>query len=400
MILYEIGILFTFTFAIFLLVNAIPLKTCPKISLYLTVMISTILLIGVGNLERQKEIGAPKTAFTTFIQSLPKEILILLILNEILLFIWLYKNKKTTLTPWSSKESIDYLPDGVCFSTIEGMPILVNEQMNKLCSILFKCSVMNVEKFWNQLTKISEIKTYNTIILKVSNEFWEFKKIQHKNIYELIARNITESYKLKQELEKKNQTLQQINERLIKFGKEMEQVTREQEILNAKILVHDDIGRSLLAARVYLEQPQEKRNRKQLLALWNYVISVMKQETQLNINENWNSFLRMAKAMSVDILLEGNLPTNKKIQSLFLAAFRECLTNTVKHANGDKLFIQILNDNIVKITNNGSLPKDEIYEKGGLKNLRSMVELNGGKMKITTTPNFCVKIEFLEEKHE
>ena len=76
----------------------------------------------------------------------------------------------------------------------------------------------------------------NTVILRISDKFWEFKKIQHKNIYEFIARNITESYKLKQELEKKNQTLQQINERLIKFGKEMEQVTREQEILNAKIL--------------------------------------------------------------------------------------------------------------------------------------------------------------------
>lgn len=59
-------------------------------------------------------------------------------------------------------------------------------------------------------------------------------------------------------MEKKNQTLQQINERLIKFGKEMEQVTREQEILNAKISVHDDIGRSSLTARVYLEQPEEK----------------------------------------------------------------------------------------------------------------------------------------------
>ena len=56
----------------------------------------------------------------------------------------------------------------------------------------------------------------------------------------------------------------------------MEQVTREQEILNAKISVHDDIGRSSLTARVYLEQPEEKRNRKELLALWNYVISVMK----------------------------------------------------------------------------------------------------------------------------
>ena len=56
----------------------------------------------------------------------------------------------------------------------------------------------------------------------------------------------------------------------------MEQVTREQEILNAKISVHDDIGRSSLTVRVYLEQPEEKRNRKELLALWNYVISVMK----------------------------------------------------------------------------------------------------------------------------
>ena len=123
----------------------------------------------------------------------------------------------------------------------------------------------------------------------------------------------------------------------------METVTREQEILNAKIKVHNDVGRTLLASQVYLEQPVEERNRKELLALLNYVISVMKHEAVSDEEDDWKTFLQMADAMSVKVVLEGKLPNNKKIRQVFLVAFRECLTNTVKHAKGCHLMIHILN---------------------------------------------------------
>lgn len=48
------------------------------------------------------------------------------------LFYHLQRSKKNTLTPNSIKESLDALPDGVCFATADGIPLLINVTMNRL----------------------------------------------------------------------------------------------------------------------------------------------------------------------------------------------------------------------------------------------------------------------------
>lgn len=405
MILYEILITIISTCAIYLFVNTRqrPLKKQQKVLLYFTLVTSIFILIEFGNFEKRKEIYFQGVYQTSLIEKIPMALFIILIINEIILFLWLHHDTKNVLTPWSMKESLDYLLDGVCFARMDGTPLLVNEQMNKLCTKLFNCSITNAKLFWDLLTETSK-EPKKTVIKKIQNEgYWEFQfkilQVDSFKICEITACNITKVYLLKQELEQRIQVLHRINERLLNFGKEMETVTREQEILNAKIKVHNDVGRTLLASQVYLEQPVEERNRKELLALLNYVISVMKHEAVSDEDDDWKAFLQMADAMSVKVVLKGKLPNNKKIRQIFLVAFRECLTNTVKHAKGCHLMIHILKESpfiIVKITNDGMVPNKEIKETGGLKNLRCMIESMNGKMAITSVPNFCMEVVFDE----
>lgn len=44
----------------------------------------------------------------------------------------IWHRKKNMLTPGSLKESLDTLPDGVCFFEKDGQPLLVNTQMNRI----------------------------------------------------------------------------------------------------------------------------------------------------------------------------------------------------------------------------------------------------------------------------
>ena len=111
-------------------------------------------------------------------------------------------------------------------------------------------------------------------------KIWDFRrkalKIHKSVVYELVACDVTEQYSLRKELEKRNRSLVKINGRLRLFGQEVDQSVREQEILTAKIRLHDGVGRSLLAFRSYLAQPKEQRNRDGLLRMWYYTITALR----------------------------------------------------------------------------------------------------------------------------
>ena len=66
---------------------------------------------------------------------------------------------------------------------------------------------------------------------------------------EVIAADVSELMAVRTRLDEENARLDAANEALRKLGEEMADIVREEEILNMKIRVHDDIGYSLLSVR-------------------------------------------------------------------------------------------------------------------------------------------------------
>ena len=79
-------------------------------------------------------------------------------------------------------------------------------------------------------------------------------------------------------------------------------------------------------------------------------------------------------------------------------AIRECVTNCVRHAGGNKVEAQILYQNgiILSVTNNGSVPTGLIREGGGLSSLRQQVEKARGVMTVLAVPVFELRIQMPE----
>lgn len=333
-------------------------------------------------------------------------LMILFAAAEVTLFASIIHRKKNRLTIGAIKESLDALPDGICFFEPDGQPLLVNKQMNKISGELFDSEILNADSFYNRLKEKSisiETKNINAnpniTIETPDKKVWEFHleqlMIENSEIYELLACDITEQYRLTRELEKRNERLNIVNERLRLFSEEMVTFTAEKELLNAKIKVHDNIGRSLLSFRTYLMQPKEERNRKELLFLWKYVVSVMKNETLPS--DEWDQLEKTADMLGISIELVGELPDNLKKRTVIVTAIRECLTNTAHHANGDKLFVNLQSHDdsfTAELTNTGKPPEKEIHETGGLKNLRRVVEQANGIMTVISTPRFLLRLEF------
>ena len=353
-----------------------------------------------------------KNIFTDWLGNLPYIVWMLLLffvtVLEAVLLLKLLRQKERRLTPNAVKESLDALPDGVCFFEPDGRPILVNTQMNRISSELFDTEILNAEHFLNRLKENNEkiIRTTPTILVKTADEkVWEFNqtilKIKNAEVHELIACDITQQYQLSGELKQRNEQLNKVNERLHRFSRDMVYFTAEKELLEAKIRVHDDVGQALLAFRSYLAQEQEKRNRNDLLLLWRYVILVMKKETAPA--GEWNILEKTAQSLHIKINLAGELPENVQQKTAILTAIHECLTNTAKHARGDCLDILVKSEDTLltaQFTNNGQIPDGDIQEGGGLKNLRNIVERAGGTMTIESTPRFLLRIDFVKDEGE
>lgn len=187
-------------------------------------------------------------------------ILILLLISTILCIIYSYHWSKRHLGKTSIKEGIDKLPTGLCFYSSSGIPMLTNTAMNDICSIITGQSLMNGKMFYDECTKglAKEgnifIQTGNVPIIKLKNGMIKSIKCNkiEDDVYELIATDVTKEYELGIELRNRNEELKEMNARLLEYGKHIEIITRDKEILNVKIRIHDELGHLLLLSKKIL----------------------------------------------------------------------------------------------------------------------------------------------------
>lgn len=341
-------------------------------------------------------------------------ILLFLLTEVILTFVtahmirFLSQWKKTHITLMSVKESVDLLPTGICFSADNGMPLLVNNKMESICFELCKESLSDAKKFWKTLTSGENTENHvyvekgeNPMVELEDGSVYRFSKsrvcVEERMIWEIVATDITRQYELKCEQEKKNAKLADRNARMRNYSKNIGKVTREREILDAKIGIHDNAGKTLLASKRYLTLRKEEKNREELLSLWNRNVVHLKDEASSEKTaDELKQLLDASHAAGVKIIFdEGMCPEEGMPKKLVITALHECLTNTIRHAKGDELHIRINQKNDtyhVILTNNGEVPKSEIRETGGLKYLRKMVEDEQGTMKIQWTPRFVLEL--------
>ena len=338
-------------------------------------------------------------------------VIVVIFAAEVLCLVAVNRAGRDKLSPGSVKESLDALPDGVCFFSEDGRILLSNRRMQHISSDITGIGILNGEKLWRCIEEKS-VKTDvsdGLVIFTSDSKVWNVRRseieAEGNRINEIVALDVTEQYELRRELEERNERLNSVNERLRIFSRDMSRLTAEKELLDAKIKVHDDLGRSLLAFRAYLTAEPSKRDRSKLLPLWRYVISVMKKETAPS--EEWDAIEKTAESLHIQIEINGDLPAgladlpvSGEVRSAIMAAIRECLTNTARHARGDRLFVLIKcgadapHGIRIEITNNGRAPLVPIQEAGGLSNLRHMVERAGGIMTIESSPQFLLRLDF------
>lgn len=340
----------------------------------------------------------PLWAFLLFVMFL----FLLLIMEFVYFFFWRKKN----LSPLSIKESFDTLPMGICFYEDNGLIRLSNTEMDDASFLLDKEALLNGSTFYERLEKkeIPDV-TYLSIspqevILQKDDKVLSFRhylhQIEKKDIHEIDESDITKTYELTKELEKKTKELQRLQKRLLSYEKNAKELITEKEILETKIHIHGNLGKLLLITKEKMKQSLSHSEKEELLLLWEKGISAFLTSEKEEKKDGIQVLEETAKRIGIEIVFQGErFEKDSQEEKILLQAIHESLTNAVKHAQAKTLFVTLKKENlhdIIEIRNDGILPKKEILEGGGLSSLRKLVEENLGKMEIVSKDAFLLRI--------
>ena len=311
--------------------------------------------------------------------------------------------RKKAITPSSIKESLDQLETGLCFSQPNGLVQLTNHRMTQLSHALFGKALQNAELFWQALVCQEPVAGVKRITAGEQPEFrlpddtiWTFHREELDGVIQIAAADTTHQHQLVDELRSKHSELEEMNARIRTYGDKVDEYVIARERLETRVNLHGFLGQALLMTRHYLQYESGDAGR--ILDIWQRNIDVLRLEAEPQRETDSLASLRnAAKAIGMQVHVNGQLPENAQQRKLIAAVGAETLTNAVRHAGAKQLWIDVEeteNAYLIRYTNDGTEPTATVTEGGGLSTARRKIEAAGGQMKLETESRFTLTIIF------
>lgn len=309
-----------------------------------------------------------------------------------------YRFGRSRLSDYSVKQALDNLDSGILFADDTGKIILINRRMEKLISGMTGSSPRMLYDLAEMAADEKKIRQF------ADGQMWRFQTIPltekgFEGYTQITAQNVTESVEYNSRLEAENEAINNTNEKLREMYERLSDRIREQETLELKMKIHNDIGVSLIAISELLEGRSEKNVDEQLAVLREAVSYLGRGALPKTLRE----VVRQAENMYVGLVTEGNLQVCENAEKLIALAAQECVVNCVKHAGGNEVYLKISQSAEwveAVFTNNGAVPKGDIEEGGGLLALRRRIEDVGGEMYVCADPEFMLTVRLPAEAKE
>lgn len=346
-----------------------------------------------------------------------------LILLSAIRFAWLLRkaaaHSRQLLITQSVRETVNYLPGGICFATPGGKPILTNYRMNDLIYRLTEHTIINtqttweelrhtdfengcvrLENIWPNMEKDDKTADESVYFLFPDSRIWRFRKerlTESPPVYiQLEATDITDLYRYSKDLYENNLKLAEQHKRLRNLLANIIEINREKEIISTKMKIHDALGRSIITTKQHLTNQTLNENITGLIEIWNNTIRGFTDFAQTGPDTETSpeiELLRAADMIGCQINFDGDRPADREAALLLYALVREGLTNAVRHAGASRLDVAISPTDSgyhVEITDNGTAPAYTPAEGSGLGNLRRRLEQEGAALEIKTTADGVV----------
>lgn len=313
------------------------------------------------------------------------------------------RNRKT-INHGSIQEAFDNLPTGVCFFNEAGLPVLCNPAMQRFSFAVCGKDVQFVTDLENCLADgvapAAEARKDGKVFVLPDGRAWQLEKrvFTHENgnrYTQYIATDVTDLQRNRTELTRENEHLRKVQEELQRLSANVVTITREEEVLNIKMRVHDEMGRCLVAAQKYLRSDNTESIPDSVATAWQRAVSTIKYNIDTPEEDMLLQIRKTCEHVGLRFLQTGALPKQEQTAYILTCAVRECVTNAVRYAEATELyaeFSETVTEAAVTVTNNGKVPEREIVEGGGLSTLRRRVERAGGTMTVRSRPCFQLTV--------
>lgn len=309
--------------------------------------------------------------------------------------------KKKHALRWAVKEALDTLPSAVCYFTAAGNVKLCNTAMYDLIRKITQNDLQTLDELNEALDSCNQ----NTGVIREGNLFlfpdghaWQYSvdKVTAADgrIYtEAVLSDVTELYEKRQKLQRQSRELKKMYRELKILSANVLEMTREEEILNLKSRLHDQMNMGVAAIRQILRQNTTSEENA-AIAQFRRAIQVLQEENaypQGDIAE----FIRDAEVSGIRVEITGDFPEEKEVLHLLLPVLREACVNAARHADASVLYITAerkSNAMRLLLTNDGRQPQQEVIPRGGLVDLGRMLAEAGGKIEIQSQPQFLLTV--------
>ena len=312
-----------------------------------------------------------------------------------------FRYRKSHPTRDSIKETMDLLPVGVAYGRPDGTVLFRNLVMDHLSQEL-------TGKLLNDLTAFRAAAggAEDHVQVSLEGKVWQMNTRQTEadgeSLLQLTAEDITEQAGIVAGLEASNKKLKDIHLRLEIYNRQAERIIIAQELLTARMTVHNELGQVLLESRHSLNDPSSIDEALLLQALKNTNTYLLREyEKDDTAVDSLAEAIGTAGAVGVKVSLTGVPPADGWPRMILAAAIRECATNAAKHADGDRLSADVQRSETAftfTLRSNGTPPGETVRESGGLASLRTLVENRKGSMRIDSRPGFRITISVPQEE--
>ena len=298
-----------------------------------------------------------------------------------------------SITPLTIKRCADSMSCGICYWRENGHVIFANECMKRLCVSLTGEPLMNGEHFHAAVSGG---------IVPIGDGVWSFTfrdlTFQGGALHEMVASDVSELHEKAEALRRDNKALSGMREELRAYGLRIDDTVRRQEILQAKVNIHDEMNRLMLSTvAVDLENEAELRRN---FSLWERNALQLCLEADERKDENAAAQLEsMAQALGLRLVWREALSDTITAQrrELFFLAAQEAVANAVKHAGAGQLWItftQTEDELLCTFENDGRVPKGAVRFTGGLANLSLLAAEQNARISAESGETFRLSLCF------
>ena len=300
---------------------------------------------------------------------------------------------RTRVTPGTIKLYLDKMPSGICCWRENGRVLFSNICMNNLCLAITGAPLLNGNQFHDALGED---------IVSVDQKVWRFATreifMDNERLFEMIASDITAEYATTKELEKDKAELTRLNQELWEYYLRIDESVQRQEILQAKVNIHDEMNRLMLSSMAADKEDTEALKR--IFSLWEQNALLLGLGTeQKNHAPQGESVASLAPALGIDLRWSEEAPAalDEKQQELFFFTAQEAMINAVKHARAKHMEIAVTESDeavICRFINDGMLPTAPVRFEGGLGNLARLAAECGASLDVIVDEKFTLLLKY------